>query len=149
MVLGCVQALKNNPEGAPRELKVSSNRLTRFGQVALQEALDMVIVHSSHPSTVCKWSNHARYCCNRFGLNVIAETDKPPYKGTGRYHISTFRMLCRSMRWLGAKRCRYRSRSHCMTAIIHPSRICQTANCYFLSDEFSFVHLHYFDELMR
>lgn len=37
-----VQALKANPEGAPRELKISSNRLTRFGQIALQEALDMV-----------------------------------------------------------------------------------------------------------
>ena len=36
------QALKANPQGAPKELKISSNRLTRFGQVALQEALDMV-----------------------------------------------------------------------------------------------------------
>lgn len=37
-----LQALKNNPEGAPRELKISANRLTRFGQIALQEALDVV-----------------------------------------------------------------------------------------------------------
>ncbi len=36
------QALKANPDGAPKELKISANRLTRFGQVALQEALDMV-----------------------------------------------------------------------------------------------------------
>lgn len=40
--MGYLQALKNNPEGAPRELKISANRLTRFGQIALQEALDMV-----------------------------------------------------------------------------------------------------------
>lgn len=38
----CFQALKNNPGGAPKELKVNSNYLTRFGQVALTEALDMV-----------------------------------------------------------------------------------------------------------
>lgn len=37
-----LQALKNNPGGAPKELKVNSNYLTRFGQVALTEALDMV-----------------------------------------------------------------------------------------------------------
>ena len=36
------QALKANPEGAPRELKVNANYITRFGQVALTEALDQV-----------------------------------------------------------------------------------------------------------
>ena len=36
------QALKANPTGAPKELKISSNYLTKFGQVALTEALDMV-----------------------------------------------------------------------------------------------------------
>ena len=42
---GCstnVQALKANPECAPRELKVNANYIGRFGQVALTEALDMV-----------------------------------------------------------------------------------------------------------
>lgn len=42
---GClllVQALKANPERAPRELKVNANYIGRFGQVALTEALDMV-----------------------------------------------------------------------------------------------------------
>lgn len=42
IVSHCPQALKNNPGGAPKELKVNSNYLTRFGQVALTEALDMV-----------------------------------------------------------------------------------------------------------
>lgn len=37
-----VQALKANPECAPRELKVNANYIGRFGQVALTEALDMV-----------------------------------------------------------------------------------------------------------
>ncbi len=36
------QALKANPERAPRELKVNANYIGRFGQVALTEALDMV-----------------------------------------------------------------------------------------------------------
>ena len=36
------QALKANPECAPRELKVNANYIGRFGQVALTEALDMV-----------------------------------------------------------------------------------------------------------
>ncbi len=35
-------ALKANPEGAPKELKVNANYITRFGQVALTEALEMV-----------------------------------------------------------------------------------------------------------
>ena len=36
------QALKANPTGAPKELKINSNYITRFGQTALTEALDMV-----------------------------------------------------------------------------------------------------------
>lgn len=36
------QALKANPAGAPKELKVNSNYITNFGQVALTEALDHV-----------------------------------------------------------------------------------------------------------
>ena len=36
------QALKANPTGAPRSLKVNANYLGRFGQVALTEAMDMV-----------------------------------------------------------------------------------------------------------
>lgn len=36
------QALKANPDGAPKELKVNANYITRFGQVALTEALDHV-----------------------------------------------------------------------------------------------------------
>lgn len=36
------QALKANPTGAPKELKINSNYVTKFGQVALTEALDMV-----------------------------------------------------------------------------------------------------------
>lgn len=36
------QALKANPTGAPRNLKVNANYLGRFGQVALTEAMDMV-----------------------------------------------------------------------------------------------------------
>ncbi len=35
-------ALKANPGGAPRELKVNANYITRFGQVALTEAIDHV-----------------------------------------------------------------------------------------------------------
>lgn len=45
MLNGCLlvaQALKANPERAPRELKVNANYIGRFGQVALTEALDMV-----------------------------------------------------------------------------------------------------------
>ena len=38
----CTQALKANPEYAPRELKMNSNYLTRMGQAVLTEALDMV-----------------------------------------------------------------------------------------------------------
>lgn len=37
------QALKANPGGAPKEFKVNSNYITKFGQVALTEALDMVL----------------------------------------------------------------------------------------------------------
>jgi hypothetical protein len=37
-----VQALKANPECAVRELKLNANYITRFGQVALTEAVDMV-----------------------------------------------------------------------------------------------------------
>lgn len=37
-----VQALKANPSLAPKEVKISSNYITKFGQVALMEALDMV-----------------------------------------------------------------------------------------------------------
>ena len=36
------QALKSNPALAPKDVKISSNYITRFGQVALTEALDMV-----------------------------------------------------------------------------------------------------------
>jgi hypothetical protein len=44
-----LQALKGNPDGAPKELKISANRLTRFGQIALQEALDMVRAQRNMP----------------------------------------------------------------------------------------------------
>ena len=37
-----VQALKANPGLAPKEVKINSNYITKFGQVALMEALDMV-----------------------------------------------------------------------------------------------------------
>ena len=37
-----MQALKANPALAPKEVKISSNYITKFGQVALMEALDMV-----------------------------------------------------------------------------------------------------------
>lgn len=37
-----MQALKANPDFAPKELKVNANYIGRFGQVALTEALDMV-----------------------------------------------------------------------------------------------------------
>ena len=30
---GCAQALKANPEGAPKELKINANYITKFGQV--------------------------------------------------------------------------------------------------------------------
>ena len=36
------QALKANPEGAAKELKLNANYITKFGQVALGEAVDMV-----------------------------------------------------------------------------------------------------------
>lgn len=36
------QALKANPESACKELKLNNNYITRFGQVALTEAVDMV-----------------------------------------------------------------------------------------------------------
>jgi hypothetical protein len=36
------QALKANPECAVKELKLNNNYITRFGQVALTEAVDMV-----------------------------------------------------------------------------------------------------------
>lgn len=39
---GAVQALKANPGLAPKEVKINSNYITKFGQVALMEALDMV-----------------------------------------------------------------------------------------------------------
>lgn len=38
----CRQALKANPECAVKELKLNANYITRFGQVALSEAVDMV-----------------------------------------------------------------------------------------------------------
>jgi hypothetical protein len=37
-----LQALKANPECAVKELKLNANYITRFGQVALTEAVDMV-----------------------------------------------------------------------------------------------------------
>lgn len=37
-----LQALKNNPNNAPINLKVNSNYITNFGQTALVEALDTV-----------------------------------------------------------------------------------------------------------
>lgn len=40
--LGPLQALKANAEAAPTDLKLNSNYITRFGQVALSEAVDMV-----------------------------------------------------------------------------------------------------------
>jgi hypothetical protein len=36
------QALKANPGGAPVDFKLGANYLTRFGQVALTEAVEMV-----------------------------------------------------------------------------------------------------------
>lgn len=36
------QSLKHNPDSAPRDLNITSNMLTRMGQVALTEALDQV-----------------------------------------------------------------------------------------------------------
>ncbi len=36
------QALKANPSLAPKNVKIGSNYITNFGQVALEEALDMV-----------------------------------------------------------------------------------------------------------
>lgn len=36
------QALKANPESAVKELKLNNNYITRFGQVALTEAVDLV-----------------------------------------------------------------------------------------------------------
>ncbi len=36
------QALKANPSLAPKDVKIGSNYITKFGQVALEEALDMV-----------------------------------------------------------------------------------------------------------
>ena len=36
------QALKANPERAPKELKANANYISRFGQTALNDALDMV-----------------------------------------------------------------------------------------------------------
>ena len=39
----CVpQALKANPERAPKELKANANYISTFGQTALNDALDMV-----------------------------------------------------------------------------------------------------------
>lgn len=37
-----VQSLKNNAEGAVKDLKLNMNYITKFGQVALSEAVDMV-----------------------------------------------------------------------------------------------------------
>ena len=37
-----LQALKQNPGLAPKELKLNANYITPFGQTALKEALDMV-----------------------------------------------------------------------------------------------------------
>ena len=45
------QALKANADGAPRELKLNSNYITRFGQVALTEAIDMVYEMSKGRTT--------------------------------------------------------------------------------------------------
>ncbi len=36
------QGLKANVEAAPTDLKLNSNYITRFGQVALSEAVDMI-----------------------------------------------------------------------------------------------------------
>jgi Ran GTPase-activating protein (RanGAP) involved in mRNA processing and transport len=45
------QALKANADAAPRELKLNSNYITRFGQVALSEAVDMVYEMSKGRTT--------------------------------------------------------------------------------------------------
>jgi len=37
-----LQALKVNPEAAPTDVRLNSNYITKFGQVALIEAVDMV-----------------------------------------------------------------------------------------------------------
>jgi hypothetical protein len=40
--LPCVQALKANATAAPNLLRLNSNYITKFGQVALSEAVDLV-----------------------------------------------------------------------------------------------------------
>lgn len=42
VLLLLLQALKANPSLAPKDVKIGSNYITKFGQVALEEALDMV-----------------------------------------------------------------------------------------------------------
>jgi len=37
-----LQALKVNPEAAPKDVRLDSNNITKFGQVALIEAVDIV-----------------------------------------------------------------------------------------------------------
>lgn len=46
------QALKANPAGAPQELKLNANYLKRFGQIALEEAIDMVFDMSKKQITI-------------------------------------------------------------------------------------------------
>lgn len=41
--LPVMQALKNNPDNAPVNLKLNSNYISNFGQTALLEALDTVV----------------------------------------------------------------------------------------------------------
>lgn len=47
-----MQALKANPGLAPKEVKINSNYITKFGQVALMEALDMVYEMGDHREIV-------------------------------------------------------------------------------------------------
>ena len=54
-ILSCccgAQALKANPSLAPKEVKIGSNYITKFGQVALMEALDMVYEMGDHREIV-------------------------------------------------------------------------------------------------
>jgi hypothetical protein len=42
LLLLLLQCLKSNAEGAVKDLKLNMNYITKFGQVALSEAVDMV-----------------------------------------------------------------------------------------------------------
>ncbi len=48
----CLQALKANAEAAPKDLRLNQNYITRFGQVALSEAVDVVYELGKKMTTV-------------------------------------------------------------------------------------------------